>query len=209
MAQSEALARELAEVVSTRGSGAVPVLAPAPAKAKTAPPAASSDASDAQFANARSQNEVFTLTLDAAARIFARAAILVLRDDELFAVAGRGIDALEVDPLSTSPGFSCRVPDAGLLRQVISAGRPITTSPRSEADRHFLAMFGPIEPKAVYLAPIRVPGGGLAILYADQGGTRRTASDTGPLERLLEQAGDVLERIAAHRAEGEARTTSS
>ncbi len=210
-AKSEALARELAEIVSRRSSGVVaaPTPTPTPAKDKNVPPAAAPGANDALFANARSQNEIFTIALDAAARIFARAAILVLRDDELFAVAGRGIEALEVDPLSTSPRFSCRVPDAGLLRQVISAGRPITTSPRSEADRLFVAMFGPIEPKAVYLAPIRVPGGGLAILYADQGGTRRPTSDTAPLEQLLEEASDVLERIAAHRAEGEARTTSS
>jgi hypothetical protein len=70
-------------------------------------------------------------------------------------------------------------------------------------------MFGPIEPKAAYLAPIRVAGGGLAILYADQGTTRRPTPDTAALESLLEEAGSVLETIAAHRVEGEARSTSS
>ena len=101
------------------------------------------------------------------------------------------------------------IADSGVLWQVVSEKRPIHASLRSGADRLLTSMFGPIEPKASYLAPIRVAGGGLAVLYADQGGTRRAAPDTASLERLLEEAGGVLERISAHRVEGEARSTSS
>jgi hypothetical protein len=73
----------------------------------------------------------------------------------------------------------------------------------------FAGVFGPTEPKRAYLAPIRIPGGGLAILYADQGGARRAAPDSAPLEALIVEAEAVLERIAAHRVEGEARPVSS
>lgn len=161
------------------------------------------------LAMARSQNEVFAVVLHTAANLFARAAVLVLRDRELFAVAGRGIAALEVDPLSTSSRLSCPIGGAGVVRQVVNERRPLHASLRSEADRLLTSMFGPIEPKAAYLAPIRVAGGGLAILYADQGTTRRPTPDTAALEGLLDEAGSALETIAAHRVEGEARSTSS
>lgn len=163
----------------------------------------------AGLAAAQSQNDVFAVVLDAAAELFARAAILLLRDQEVFAVAGRGIDAFEFDPLSTSPGLSCRVPETGLLHQVVAERRPVSGSLRSDADRMFAGIFGPIEPKRAYLAPIRIPGGGLAILYADQGGTRDAAPDPAPLEALIEAATGVLERIAAHRLEGESRSPAS
>jgi hypothetical protein len=209
--KSAALAQAVLEVVSRKSRSkpgpAVEKADKARSAGTAAPPA--DGAARAGLAAARSQNEVFGVVLDAAAGLFARAAVLLLRDQEVFAVAGRGIEVLEVDPLSTPPRLSCRVPETGLLHQVVSSRRPVAGSLRSDADRMFVGVFGPIEPKRAYLAPIRIPGGGLAILYADQGGARREAPDSAPLEALIVEAEAVLERIAAHRVEGEARPVSS
>jgi len=213
-AKSEGLARDLGRILSPPAErpGSAPAPASTPVKALAARVGAfglSGGESDNALATAQSQNEVFAVVLNAAASLFVRAVVLVVRDRELFAVAGRGIAALEVDPLSTSSRLSCPLADTGLVRQVVSEQRPLHASLRSEADRLLTSMFGPIEPKAAYLAPIRVAGGGLAVLYADQASTRRAAPDTAALERLLEEAADVLETIDAHRVEGEARSTPS
>ncbi len=207
-ARSAEIAEALLAVVAQKSGTSSPVSSPAPSPS----PAKASDGSGATvspLARAESQNEVFAVVLDAAAGLFARAAILLLRDQEVFAVAGRGIDALEVDPLASPPRLSCRVPETGLLHQVVTGRRPVSGSLRTDADRMFAGVFGPTEPKRAYLAPIRIPGGGLAILYADQGATRREAPDPASLEALIEQAAGALERIAARRVEGESRPRSA
>ena len=84
--KSEALARELGRLVSSRAEppvSALPAAKGAAVKPETASP--SGNESDRTLAMARSQNEVFAVVLTAAASLFARAAVLVLRDRELFA----------------------------------------------------------------------------------------------------------------------------
>lgn len=202
------LAHRLAEIVMKKsGGGAGDDDGAAADVDGAAPPSRSADgAQGAQgLASARSQNEVFAVLLDAAALLYARTAILLLRDQEVFAVAGRGIEALAVDPLATESRLSCLVPATGLLHRVVRDRLPVAGSVRSDADRMVAGLFGAIAPKIAYLAPIPIPGGGLAVLYADQGATRRSQPDHTALEALIEQAAGVLERIAIHRVEGEAR----
>ncbi|MEZ4279511.1 MAG: DUF4388 domain-containing protein [Myxococcota bacterium] len=199
------LARRLAEIVTKKsGDGAGDEDGAAADVDGAAPPSPGDDAAEG-LASARSQNEVFAVLLDAAALLYARTAILLLRDQEVFAVAGRGIEALAVDPLSAAPRLSCLVPATGLLHRVVRDRLPVAGSVRSDADRMVAGLFGAIAPKVAYLAPIPIPGGGLAVLYADQGATRRSQPDHTALEALIAQAAGVLERIAIHRVEGEAR----
>lgn len=204
-ARAEQLARRLAEIVTRKSHGGPGCEDAAASDANAAAPPSPGGDGEQAFVSARSQNEVFAVLLDAAAVLYARAAILLLRDEEVFAVAGRGIEVLAVDPLSAAPRLSCLVPATGLLHRVVRDRRPVAGSVRSDADRMVAGLFGPIAPKSAYLAPIPIPGGGLAVLYADQGATRRPQPDLAELEALIESSARVLERIAIHRAEGEAR----
>ncbi len=200
------LARRLAEIVTKKSRGGSSAEDTTESDASAAAPPSPDREAEQGLASAQSQNEVFAVLLDAAAALYARTAILLLRDQEVFAVAGRGIEALAGDPLSSSPRLSCVVPSAGLLHRAIRDRRPVAGSVRSDADRMVAALFGAISPKSAYLAPIPIPGGGLAVLYADQGATRRPQPDLAALEALIGSAAGVLERIAIHRAEGEARS---
>ncbi|MBY0400914.1 DUF4388 domain-containing protein [Myxococcota bacterium] len=163
---------------------------------------------EAALAAARSQNDVLAILLDVAASGFARAAVLALRDGEAFPIAGRGIEALEIDPLATSPRLACPIPDTSLLHRVLDSRRSTTGTLQSQADRLLVAMFGPIEPKTAYLAPIVGPAGVVAVLYADQGGHRRPIPDTSAFERLIARAGEKLRGLAVERAKGEAAAGS-
>lgn len=199
------LAHSLVEIVTRKSRGAAIDAEDAAKDSNGAILPSPGEAPEQALASARSQNEVFGVLLDAAASHFARAAILLLRDEEVFAVAGRGIEAFAVDPLAASPRLSCLVPATGLLHRVVRDRRPVSGSVRCDADRMVAGLFGSTLPKSVYLAPIPIPGGGLAILYADQGATHRSAPDPAALERWIESAAGQLERIALHRAEGETR----
>lgn len=158
---------------------------------------------ESALACAQSQHDISSLLLDAAAGLFARVAVLALREGEAFPVAGRGIEALEIDPLASSPRLSCPAPPTSLLGRVIDSGRPAWGALQAQADRLLAAMFGPIEPRNAYLAPIVGPSGVVAVLYGDQGGHRRPMPDVASLERLVERAGLELGRLALGRARGE------
>ncbi|MBK7948658.1 MAG: DUF4388 domain-containing protein [Deltaproteobacteria bacterium] len=194
---TELLARPERGKTGSRGEPSAPAPASAPLVARAAE-------GELALASVRSQNEVLSILLDVAASGFERVAVLALRDGEAFAVAGRGIETLEVDPLASSPRLACPVPDTSLLRRVIDSKRSQTGALRSQADRLLVALFGPIEPRTAYLAPILGPAGAVAVLYADQGAQRRPIPDTGALERLIEQAGEKLRTLAIERAKGEA-----
>lgn len=158
---------------------------------------------EAALARAQSQHELGSLLLDAAAGLFTRVALLALRDGEAFPVAGRGIETLEVDPLAASPRLSCPIPPTSLLARVVDSQRPATGALRAQADRLLAAMFGPVEPRHAWLAPIVGPSGVVAVLYGDQGGQRRGMPDVTGLERLVERAGLEHARLALGRARGE------
>ncbi|MEZ4333500.1 MAG: DUF4388 domain-containing protein [Myxococcota bacterium] len=162
---------------------------------------------EAALASAQSQHEIHSLLIEAAAGLFTRVAVLALRDGEAFPVAGRGIETLEVDPLASAPRLSCPVPPTSLLGRVVDSGRPATGALRAQADRLLAAMFGPVEPRTAYLAPIVGPAGVVAVLYGDQAGARRAMPDVASLERLVDRAGQELGRIALGRARGEGSGT--
>lgn len=97
--------------------------------------------------------------------------MLALRDGEAFPVAGRGIEAIELDPLASSRRLACPAPAASLLRRVADSKRSMTGALQSEADRLLVALFGPVEPRTAFLAPILGPTSTVAVLYADKGDT--------------------------------------
>jgi hypothetical protein len=157
---------------------------------------------------ASSRGEILPAVLAFAAETFARAAILVARDQEIFAVAGHGIETLEVDPLGSSQSVSVPAHEEGWIRSVVDSGKPVQSAPQTEADRCLLERFGGLVPDAAYLGPILSGGGVVAVLYGDTGETGAALPDSSPLEVVLHHAGVALDRAALERARWEADESS-
>ena len=153
---------------------------------------------------ASSRGEILPVVLDFASEIFARVAILIVREQQVFAIAGRGIDALEVDPLDSAPPVSLQALDDGWIRQALQSGEPLQGPPTTAADRELLARLGGAEPPVSYLGPIESGGSTIALLYGDQGPGGPGMPDTSGLEVVLHHAGLALDRAALERALWEA-----
>jgi hypothetical protein len=150
---------------------------------------------------ASSRGEILPVVLDFASEIFARAAILIVRAEQAFAIAGRGIARLEVnDPLDSAPPISLQTLDAGWIRNVLDSGEPVQGPPSTSADRDLLARLGGPEPSESYLAPIASGGSTIALLYGDQVPTGAAMPDTSGLEVVIQHAGLALDRAALERA---------
>lgn len=148
-----------------------------------------------------SRGEILPVVLDFATEIFARAAILIVRAEQVFAIAGRGIATLEVNnPLDSAPPISLRTLDAGWIRNVLDSGEPVQGPPSTSADRDLLTRLGGPEPSEAYLGPIKSGGSTIALLYGDQAPTRAAMPDTSGLEIVLQHAGLALDRAALERA---------
>jgi hypothetical protein len=158
---------------------------------------------------ASSRGEILPVVLEFASEKFARAAILVARDQEIFAVAGHGIAALEVDPLGASQSVSVPAHEEGWIRRVVESGQAVGAPPSTEADRILLKRFGGIVPAAAYLGPITSGGGVVAVLYGDMGETGQPLPEASSLEVVLHHAGVALDRAALERARLEAEDSGA
>lgn len=213
-----ALARQLLEILtpaasgtSAPGAGADDVRTADVSAEAGGPDAAGPDPEVAiqQLTEASSRGEILPVVLDFAALTFARVAILVIRENAVFAVAGRGIPTLEVDPLASVPSVSFPMPTSGWLRRVLDSGSIQTGPPEGEADLNLLACFGGDSTEEAFVAPIESDSSVIALLYADQGPSARPLPDTRALEEVLQHAGLALDRAALERAfwevDGDAR----
>lgn len=180
---------------------------PAPiARSRETKQASISDLRDAtgKLQQASSRGEVLPVVLDFASELFARVAILIVREEQVFAIAGRGIEALEVDPLDSAPPVSLQALDSGWIRQALQSGVPFQAPPSTPADRELLARLGGAEPEFAYLGPIESGGSTIALLYCDQASDGAGMPDTTGLEVVLHHAGMALDRAALERALWEA-----
>jgi len=160
--------------------------------------------------DASSRGEILPVVLDFAAELFARVAILIVREDRVFAIAGRGIETLEVaDPLDSSEPISLQNFESGWIRQVMDTRKPLHGPPETDADRDLLARLGGIEPGTVYVGPIESSGSTIALLYGDQSTSGVALPDTSGLEVVLQHAGLALDRAALERALWEADANES
>ncbi|MGY8737119.1 MAG: DUF4388 domain-containing protein [bacterium] len=193
-AASQVLWRAVLEILTDQGEGA--------AKAKASGPASMRGLRDAtaKLQDASSRGEVLPVVLDFASELFARAAILVVREDQIFAISGRGLPSLEVDPLGPTAPVSLPTPKQGWIREVLDSGKPIVAAPVTDADRALLDCFGGESPKQVYLGPIESGSSVIALLYGDQSLTGAPIPDTHGLEVVLRHAGLALDRAALERA---------
>ncbi len=191
---SQVLCRTVLEILTDQGEAA--------AKAKASGPASMRGLRDAtaKLQDASSRGEVLPVVLDFASELFARVAILVVREDQIFAISGRGLPSLEVDPLGPTVPVSLPTLKQGWIREVLDSGEPIVAAPVTEADRTLLDCFGGESPKEVYLGPIESGSSVIALLYGDQSPTGAPIPDTHGLEVVLHHAGLALDRAALERA---------
>jgi hypothetical protein len=153
---------------------------------------------------ASSRGEVLPVVLDFASELFARVAILIVREEQVFAIAGRGIETLEVDPLDSAPPVALQALDSGWIRKALQSGEPFQAPPTTPADWELLARLGGAEPATAYLGPIESGGSTIALLYCDQASNVAEMPDTSGLEVVLHHAGLALDRAALERALWEA-----
>jgi hypothetical protein len=154
----------------------------------------------AKLQEASSRAEILPVVLEFASEIFKRVAILIVREEQVFAIAGRGIEALEVDPLDSSPPVCLQTLDQGWVREVLQTRDAVTGPPTTQADRELLTRFGGVVPDRAYLGPIESGGSIIAMLYCDQGPEGARIPDTSGLEVVLQHAGLALDRAALERA---------
>ncbi len=216
-AAAEALSRALLEAVGAMsGTGR----SETPSEKTTARPSEDSEqldrleAAKAQLEESTSRGEVLPVILEFAAELFARVAILIVRESEVFAIAGRGLPALEVDPLESTSPTSISAIEPGWLAQVIETGRSQVACPQTAADRALIELLGGGVPEQAFIAPVESDSSVIALLYADQGPATEASPaaampETSSLEELLQHAGLALDRAALARAlwevDGDAR----
>jgi hypothetical protein len=195
-------ASALRQILANQSEADRPPVAEAP-KSK---PASVRDLRDVtgKLQKASSRGEILPVVLDFASEIFARVAILIVRQERVFAIAGRGIDALEVDPLDSAPPVALQALENGWIRRALQSGEPFRAAPATPADRELLARLGGDEPAMAYLGPIESGGSTIALLYCDQGSDGVEMPDTTGLEVVLQHAGLALDRAALERALWEA-----
>jgi hypothetical protein len=162
----------------------------------------------ARLQDASSRGEILPVVLDFASEIFARVAILIARDEDVFAIAGHGISSLELDPLGASPSVTLESVGAGWIQSVLESNQPMVGSAATPADFELLDRLGGDRPTSIYLSPIESGSSVIALLYADQGMTERAMPDTSGLEVVLHHAGLALDRAALERALWEADAES-
>ena len=204
---ARALTSALHQIIADRNaSDAAPT-----ARSQTSKRASVRDLRDAtgKLQQASSRGEVLPVVLDFASELFARVAILIVREEQVFAIAGRGIEALEVDPLDPAPPVSLQALDRGWIRQALQSGEPFQAPPSTPADRELLARLGGAEPATAYLGPIESGGSTIALLYCDQASNGAEMPDTTGLEVVLHHAGLALDRAALERALWEADARQS
>jgi hypothetical protein len=134
------------------------------------------------------------------AELFARVAILIVRDETVFAIAEHGMKALEVHLLDSKPPVALQALQPGWIRDVLESRDPAYGPPMTAADRILLERFGDATPETAYLGPIESGGSVIAMLYGDQGETGSPLPDTSGLEVVLHHAGLALDRAALERA---------
>jgi hypothetical protein len=154
----------------------------------------------ARLQAASKRGEILPVVLGFGAGLFARVAILIVRDETIFAIAEHGMERLEVHLLDSKPPIELLPLEDGWVRKLLETSDPIHEPPTTAADRDLLSRFGDIVPETAYLGPIESGGTVIAMLYGDQGASGLPFPDTSGLEVVLHHAGLALDRAALERA---------
>jgi hypothetical protein len=170
------------------------------ARARTngaAPPAneASADA-------APGRADVLSGVLDLAAGSFSRAALFLVRGDQVEGLAQRGLPRAGGPDDEAIRELRIDADLAAWFRLVIESGQPRSAPPSDEGDRVLAALLGRTLAPEAWVAPILGGGDVIALLYADNLPEGRALPDPAPLSEAVSEAGRALERAARERLAG-------
>jgi hypothetical protein len=163
----------------------------------------------ARLREASTRGAILPVVLDFACDLFARVAILLVREGQVATIAGRGIPALEGNGTGGVEPMALESLRDGWLGEVLATRRPVHGAPATPADNALVAGLGLSEPAHAYLGPIESGGAVIALLYGDGSQDRRELPDTSGLEVVLHHAGLALDRAALERALAEGDASSA
>ncbi len=146
---------------------------------------------------AREVPEAALAVLQFVAVLFERALILVVRDGEL--VAERGIGIQPGPGLTVTPPLGFRVPltESSLFGRVIDTGRiHFGKTEDATVTGHLFAQIGPPHRSTLLLLPLKLRGKTIALVYADFGSREIAPVELDLLDILGNQAGLALENAA-------------
>ena len=142
--------------------------------------------------DARSLSDVLDVLVHRARREGARAAMLLVRGDQIFGWRLAGFDSAVPDPRAIQLNLN----GSGAIVEAVRSGVPKTVGPQSSG-----LDFAPLPAGRAGLAvPVQVGGRTVAVLYADDFGVEAVPVPNGwseAVELLVRHAGRCLETIAA------------
>lgn len=192
---SDALAEALGEpgpAMGDRGGA----LAPQP---RPAPLAELKDVT-ARLCEASSRGTILPVVIEFASELFARVAVLLVRDQQIVPIAGRGMPALDLEKPAPEP-MALETIGEGWIERVLTTGRSVHGPPTTLGDHALLQNLGlRDESRPAYLGPIESGGTVIALVYGGMASSTEPLPDASGLEVVLHHAGLALDRAALERA---------
>jgi len=144
------------------------------------------------LAEAESRDQIASIILDLAEKVFRRSLLFVVNEDMLFGWDGRG------QGIDTTTALSIMLPLSrrSVFKTVIETGAYfLGPFPDTPINRRFLAALGNTRPKSALLLPINVADRVVAILYGDMGHNQSVTGELAPLQSTIHAAGAAFHRL--------------
>jgi len=157
----------------------------------------------------QTQREILAALIDAAAAIYPRAALFIVKGGSLTGWAGLGFQGEGGSDSDTVAGLNLSASGQHILARALSARAAVHASGHGPGDEVRSALGGGV-PAESCAVPVLVRGRPAAVLYGDTGGAV-DGGDPLALEIVARVAGLAMERLAApqHRARSDAESSGA
>ncbi len=153
------------------------------------------DAATDRLRGARVRGEAMREVLDFASQRFRRVAIFLVRDAEAVGLAQAGLPAAGGPDDRALREVCLPLENTPWLKDALERGLPLRSGPRGEGDRRLAAHLGEVVAPEAWVAPIRSRERVVALVYADNLPDAEPLPETHPIEALLREASQALERF--------------